>query len=84
MWVEVVAIGKRHLRGVLRNHPLGIPRLDWGDQVKFTRDHIIDTKWEPDWGTATPATVSATTPLPCTSGAALLMSFLRRIQNRLR
>jgi uncharacterized protein YegJ (DUF2314 family) len=48
MWVEVVAIKKRHIVGVLRNQPLGIPRLDPGDQLKFKRDHIIDIEWEPD------------------------------------
>jgi hypothetical protein len=42
MWVEVVAIRRRHIVGVLRNQPIGIPRLDWGDQVKFKLDHIID------------------------------------------
>jgi hypothetical protein len=47
MWVEVVAIRKRHIVGVLRNQPIGIPRLDFGDQVKFKRDHIIDIDWEP-------------------------------------
>jgi uncharacterized protein YegJ (DUF2314 family) len=47
MWVKVVAIKKRHIVGVLRNQPIGIPRLDFGDQLKFTRDHIIDIDWEP-------------------------------------
>ncbi|HEV8652043.1 MAG TPA: DUF2314 domain-containing protein [Actinomycetes bacterium] len=48
MWVEVVAVERRHLVGTLRNQPIGIPRLDWGDQVKFKRDHIIDIHWEAD------------------------------------
>jgi uncharacterized protein YegJ (DUF2314 family) len=48
MWVEVVAIGKRHILGVLRNQAIGIPRLDWGDHVKFKRDHIIDIDWAPE------------------------------------
>jgi Uncharacterized protein conserved in bacteria (DUF2314) len=48
MWVEVVAIEKRHIVGVLRNQPFGIPRLYAGDQVTFKRDHIIDINWEPD------------------------------------
>ena len=47
MWVEVVAIKNRHIVGVLRNQPIGIPRLHFGDQLKFTRDHIIDIDWEP-------------------------------------
>jgi hypothetical protein len=42
MWVEVLAIRKRHIVGVLRSSPIGIPRLDFGDKVKFKRDHIID------------------------------------------
>jgi hypothetical protein len=48
MWVEVVAIKKRHIVGVLRNQPIGIPRLEPGDQLKFKRGHIIDIDWEPD------------------------------------
>jgi hypothetical protein len=48
MWVEVVAIKKRHIVGVLRNQPLGIPRLEFGNQLKFKRHHIIDIDWEPD------------------------------------
>jgi Uncharacterized protein conserved in bacteria (DUF2314) len=48
MWVEVVAVKRRHLVGALRNHPVGIPRLDWGDRVRFNRDHIIDIDWEDD------------------------------------
>jgi Uncharacterized protein conserved in bacteria (DUF2314) len=48
MWVEVVAVQRRHIVGTLRNHPVDIPRLDWGDRVKFERDHIIDIDWEAD------------------------------------
>jgi hypothetical protein len=48
MWVEVVAVEKRHLVGKLLNQPLGIPRLGHGDQVKFRREHIIDIDWEGD------------------------------------
>ncbi len=48
MWVEIVAVKRRHIVGVLRNRPIGIPRLDWGDRVKFNRDHIIDILWEVD------------------------------------
>jgi Uncharacterized protein conserved in bacteria (DUF2314) len=47
MWVEVVAIKRRHIIGVLRSDPIGIPRLDYGDEVKFQRDHIVDINWEP-------------------------------------
>jgi hypothetical protein len=50
MWVEVVAVNRRHIVGTLRNQPIGIPRLDWGDQVKFKRDHVIDIDWEADLG----------------------------------
>jgi len=49
MWVEVVAVKRRHIVGSLRNHPIGIPRLDWGDKVRFKRDHIIDIEWEADY-----------------------------------
>ena len=48
MWVEVVAVEKRHLVGKLLNQPLGIPRLGHGDQMKFKREHIIDIDWEGD------------------------------------
>ncbi len=48
MWVEVVAVKPRQIIGALRNHPVGIPRLDWGDRVRFKRDHIIDLDWEDD------------------------------------
>ncbi|HEY5986253.1 MAG TPA: hypothetical protein VIV12_07755, partial [Streptosporangiaceae bacterium] len=33
---------------VLRNQPIGVPRLDYGDRVKFKRDHIIDIHWDAD------------------------------------
>jgi hypothetical protein len=42
MWVKVVAVKRRHLVGVLDNQPVGIPRLDLGDTVKFKLRHIID------------------------------------------
>jgi len=48
MWVEVVAVQRRHLVGKLLNQPLGIPRLDHGDQVKFKPEHVIDIDWEGD------------------------------------
>lgn len=41
MWVEVVAVRGRHIVGELRDEPLGIPRLYFGDRVKFKREHII-------------------------------------------
>jgi Uncharacterized protein conserved in bacteria (DUF2314) len=50
MWVEIVAVKKRHIVGVLDNDPIGIPRLYRGDQVKFRRHHIVDILWEPDIG----------------------------------
>jgi hypothetical protein len=50
MWVEIVAVKKRHIIGVLDNDPIGIPRLYRGDQVKFRRHHIVDILWEPDIG----------------------------------
>jgi Uncharacterized protein conserved in bacteria (DUF2314) len=48
MWVEVVAVERRHLVGVLSNRPIGIPRLDLGDTVKFKRRHIIDVVRDAD------------------------------------
>jgi hypothetical protein len=48
MWVEVVAVKRHHIIGMLRNQPIGIPRLDPGDRVTFKRDHIIDIDWEAD------------------------------------
>jgi hypothetical protein len=45
MWVQVVAIKKRHIVGRLLNEPLAIPRLGHGDRIKFKRDHIIDIDW---------------------------------------
>jgi hypothetical protein len=48
MWVEVVAVKKRYIVGVLRNDPVAIPRLDYGEVVAFKRDHIVDIIWEPE------------------------------------
>jgi hypothetical protein len=42
MWVTVTEVKKDRLVGTLRNQPIGIPRLYWGDKVKFHRDDIID------------------------------------------
>lgn len=42
MWVDVVAIRRRHLVGALWNHPYGIPRLESGDSIRFTLDDVID------------------------------------------
>lgn len=47
MWVEIVAVRRRCIVGELRDDPFGIPRLYFGDRVKFTREHIIDILWEP-------------------------------------
>ncbi|MEV3993363.1 DUF2314 domain-containing protein [Streptomyces sp. NPDC049837] len=46
MWVEIVAIKRRKLIGVLHNQPMGIPRLDHGDKIHFKFDHIIDIDWD--------------------------------------
>jgi PadR family transcriptional regulator PadR len=48
MWVEVDKVGERRLVGRLVNEPAGIPRLNPGDTIKFSRDDIIDIDWEPD------------------------------------
>jgi uncharacterized protein YegJ (DUF2314 family) len=45
MWVNVSSVNKRHLVGTLSNQPLGIPRLTYGDEIKFKRDHVIDIHW---------------------------------------
>jgi uncharacterized protein YegJ (DUF2314 family) len=47
MWVEVVDVRRRRIVGELRNEPIGIPRLYYGDRVKFKHEHIIDIDWEP-------------------------------------
>jgi hypothetical protein len=41
MWVETVAIDNGWFIGTLANQPVGIPRLYYGDKIKFKRDHII-------------------------------------------
>jgi hypothetical protein len=46
MWVEIVAVKRRKLVGVLQNQPLGIPRLDHGAEIHFKYDHIIDIDWD--------------------------------------
>jgi hypothetical protein len=46
MWVEVLAVQKRRVVGRLLNQPVAIPRLAYGDQVKFKRHHIIDIDWD--------------------------------------
>lgn len=46
MWVDVVAVKRRRLVGRLRNDPAGIPRLYYGDKVKFRREHIVDIIWD--------------------------------------
>lgn len=41
MWVEVTEVRPNRFVGVLRNQPVGIPRLGWGKRVKFREAHII-------------------------------------------
>jgi hypothetical protein len=48
MWVDVLDVGPRQLRGRLRNDPVGIPRLDFGDLVWFKPEHIIGIIWAED------------------------------------
>jgi uncharacterized protein YegJ (DUF2314 family) len=48
MWVDIVAVKKRCIVGILRNQPCGIPRLQAGDEIRFTPDHIIDIDAEDD------------------------------------
>jgi len=42
MWVTVIGRKGRKLIGRLENDPTVIPRLLWGDTIKFKSDHIID------------------------------------------
>jgi hypothetical protein len=48
MWVSVDKVGRWRLVGSLNNQPIGIPRLDHGQRIKFSRDHIIDITYEGD------------------------------------
>jgi hypothetical protein len=41
MWVEVTAVRKRHVVGVLLNQPAGIPRLRNGKEIRFKLDHVV-------------------------------------------
>jgi hypothetical protein len=41
MWVQTVAIDKDRFIGTLANQPAGIPRLNYGDKIKFQKDHIV-------------------------------------------
>jgi hypothetical protein len=45
MWVDVLRVGKKKLVGTLRNDPLFMPRLTYGDRVKFRHEHIVDIRW---------------------------------------
>jgi hypothetical protein len=45
MWVSVSTIKRRQIVGELINTPAGIPRLNVGDKVVFTHDHVIDIHW---------------------------------------
>jgi len=49
MWVDVEKIGRRRLIGRLGNQPIGIPRLSYGDKVKFSLDDVIDIVPEDHW-----------------------------------
>lgn len=42
MWVRVKRLKGKRLVGELVNDPVGIPRLLYGDEITFTRDHVID------------------------------------------
>ena len=45
MWLEVVAVKKRHLVCRLDCHPAGIPRLSYGHTVKVKPRHVVDILW---------------------------------------
>ena len=42
MWVLVIEDNYPDYLGVLRNRPVFIEDLDYGDLVEFTADHVID------------------------------------------
>jgi hypothetical protein len=42
MWVRIIKIGPKGFVGTLNNDPVGIPRLQYGDEIKFGPDEIID------------------------------------------
>src|SRR5215218_2429641 len=46
MWVDIVDINRRRIIGTLRNTPVFVPRLDYGDKVKFKRHHIVGIVFE--------------------------------------
>jgi hypothetical protein len=50
MWVTVDAVDGHRVVGTLDNQPAGIPRLDAGAKIKFTRDDIIDICLDEDHG----------------------------------
>lgn len=41
MWVKVTAASRRRIVGTLANEPFGVPRLSWGDKIRFQREHVI-------------------------------------------
>lgn len=48
MWVGVERVGRRRRWiGTLTNTPLGFPRLQPGDKIRFRRKHIIDYDLDP-------------------------------------
>jgi hypothetical protein len=61
MWVSVSAIKRRNIVGELINTPAGIPRLDPGDTVVFTHDHVIDIDWR-GWAEEDDGVAPAPTP----------------------
>jgi hypothetical protein len=50
IWVEVKRVGRFRMVGILANQPVGIPKLDFGDRVKFRKKHIIDIDYRGDEG----------------------------------
>jgi uncharacterized protein YegJ (DUF2314 family) len=48
MWVEILAMKKRHIVGALRNRPAGIPKLSWGDEITFKGEHVVDVMRQAD------------------------------------
>lgn len=56
MWVTVNRVRRNRFIGTLCNDPLGVPRLSYGDEIRFGPDEVIDidmdTALPDDWTVA--------------------------------
>jgi hypothetical protein len=48
MWVKIERRTRRGYVGRLSNTPFGVPRLDYGDKIRFRQHHIIDFNYADD------------------------------------